>query len=355
MRRFGGPDVLEVADLPMPEPGPGEILLRLHACGVCYHDVVNRSGALPRTPLPCVVGHELVGEVAALGAGVTGVDPGARVVCLQRMPCGRCRHCRDGREHLCDGPMFGEDVPGGYAEYAVVRPGSFVPLPDAIAPADAGTLTCGVATALHAVRRGRVAAGETVLITGGSGGIGIHAIQVARLAGARVLAVTSSEAKADRLRSYGAEPVVSPDGRFHPAVRRLVPEGVDCVLEITGAPTLGASLRSVQVGGRVVVVGNVAPGDAAVNPGLLIMKEIDLISARANTLGELREAVDLVAGGRVRPVVSRVLPLEQAAEAHRLLGERRAVGRVVLLMDDPDRGHRDRAAEEAVARRHACD
>lgn len=333
MREFGGPDVLRVEELPVPEPGPGEVLLQIRACGVCFHDVVNRAGHLPRTALPSVIGHELTGTVAGVGALVSGVQTGDRVVCLQRMPCGQCRACRTGQDHLCAGPMFGEEVPGGYAEYALIRPGSFVPLPESISFSQAGVLTCGVATALHALRRGRVTLGETVLITGASGGIGIHAVQLAQRAGARVLAVTGSDAKSDALRSHGAEPIVSPDGRFHGAVRRLVPEGVDCALEITGAPTLGATLRSVRTGGRVVLVGNVAPGDAPINPGLLILKEIDLIAAKANGLDELREAVDLVARGLIRPVLSDTLPLDRAAEAHRLLEGRRATGRVVLTTE----------------------
>lgn len=334
-RRFGGPEVLEAADLPVPEPAPGEILVRVRACGVCYHDVVNRSGHLPRTALPCVPGHELAGEVAAVGRDVGGVQVGTRVVCAAKMPCGECRHCRMGQNHLCvRGPGFGEAVPGGYAEYAIVRPAAFVPLPDGISFVQAAVLACGVATALHAVRRGRVGVGETVLVTGASGGVGVHAVQLARLAGARVLGVTASPEKVDLLRSHGAEPIVSPDGRFHDLVRRIAPEGVDCVLEITGSPTLPASLRAVRTGGRVVVVGNVAPGqDPPVNPGLLIYKEIDLLGAKASTLYELQEAAELVARGMIRPVVGHVMPLGQAAAAHRLLQERRAQGRIVLTID----------------------
>jgi len=335
LRAFGSPDNLRPESVPDPVPGEGEVLLRVHACGVCFHDVINRRGDLPRTRVPAILGHEAAGEIVALGRGVQGWSVGDRAATLQRLCCTQCRYCREGRFSLCkkDTRFFGEEIPGGYADYMVAPVAGIGRIPSAISWPVAATACCTTGTALHCVRsRGKVRAGETVLITGASGGVGMQAVQLARLDGARVVAVTSSESKAEALQKAGAhEVIVSGDLNFGPEVRRLTGgDGVDVALEIVGSLTFAQTLRSLAPGGRLVVVGNLKTAPVDLNPGLVIVKELQILGAYATTQDELHEALTLLESGALQPWVSEVLPLVEAARAHHRLEKRGVAGRIVL-------------------------
>ncbi len=335
LQAFGNPDNLRAQSVADPAPGPGEVLLRVQACGVCFHDVINRRGNLPRTRVPAILGHEAAGEVIAVGKGVTGWSIGDRAATLQRLSCGSCPACRAGRPSLCkvDARFFGEELPGGYASLMAAPVNGLGRVPDQIPWEVAATACCTTGTAVHCVRtRGRVRPGETVLITGASGGVGLQAVQLAHHDGARVIAVTSSEAKKEALLAAGADDVVvSPDLDFSAEVRRRsFGEGVNLVLEIVGSGTFLQSLRSLAPGGRMVVIGNLETASVSLNPGLMIVKELTILGAYATTQGELQEAFELIQNGAVRPWVTEVLPLHEAAHAHQRLETRRVVGRLVL-------------------------
>jgi D-arabinose 1-dehydrogenase-like Zn-dependent alcohol dehydrogenase len=310
-------------------------MLRVHACGVCFHDVINRRGRLPRTRVPAILGHEAAGEVVALGPDVAGWALGDRAATLQRLSCGECVQCRAGRGSLCrrDARFFGEEIPGGYAEYMVAPVAGLGRVPPKIEWPVAATACCTTGTAVHCVRtRARVRPGETVLITGASGGVGIQAVQLARHDGARVLAVTSSGSKVDALFDAGAhEVIVAPDLDFSAEVRkRTLGEGVSVALEIVGSLSFSQTLRSLAPGGRVVVVGNLESGSVDLNPGLVIVKELEILGAYATTRAELDEALRLIEGGVLRPWIADVLPLAEAARAHDRLEKKGVAGRLVL-------------------------
>jgi len=181
--------------------------------------------------------------------------------------------------------------------------------------------------------RGRIRPGETVLVTGASGGVGLSAVQLARLDGARVLAVTSSASKVEALEAAGAhEVIVSPALDFASEVRRRTDgEGVNVVLEIVGSATFAQSLRCIAPGGRLVVVGNLITQDVALNPGLVIVKELEIIGAFATDQTELEEALKLTASRAIQPFISEALPLADAAVAHSRLEQRGVAGRIVLV------------------------
>lgn len=336
LRAFGGPELLEVEQVPAPDPAglaAGDVLIRTRACGVCYHDIINRRGNLPRTSVPSILGHEIAGEVVALGDGVRGFDLGDRVASVQRVHCNDCDVCEDQRPTLCkSGVFFGEEIPGGYAEYTVSPAHGLARIPDAIPYPEASICACTIGTAIHVAQRGRVTPRDTVLITGASGGVGLHAIQVCKLAGARVIAVTSSPAKEMQLREAGADAVVAtPELRFAKAVRELTEgHGVDVVFEITGSLTFEESVRSMGVGARLVMVGNLETHTVDFMPGLMILKELEFIGSFATTTAELAEAFRLVESGAIRPVLAGTLPLEEASRAHEMLFDRRVVGRLAL-------------------------
>lgn len=337
LRQFGPAENLTLEEVPAPSADrlkPGETLIRVEAVGVCYHDLINRIGNLPRTKLPSILGHEIAGTVTAVGPEVRSVKPGQRVATIQRAPCGRCDLCRRDRASLCkEGQFFGEEIPGGYAPWVVAPEQALAVVPDGLKTDEAAICACTLGTALHVARtRGRVQAGEQVLITGASGGVGLHAIQMVRHLGARPIAVTSSADKAARLHEAGAEEViVAPDLKFaREARRRTGGRGADVVLEITGALTFDQSLRSLAPAGRLVVVGNLETKMVEINPGLIILKELEIIGSFATSTAELAEVFDLVAAGKLKPVVTGKMPLAEVATAHRMLQDRAVFGRVVL-------------------------
>jgi acryloyl-coenzyme A reductase len=336
LRAFGDSGNLRLESVPEPTAGVGEVLLRVHACGVCYHDIINRRGHLPRTSVPAILGHEVAGEVIGLGPGVTSWSVGDRAATLQRMSCGSCPTCLAGRPTLCkkDARFFGEEIPGGYASLMAAPVAGLGRIPAGLSWEAAATACCTTGTAVHVVRtRGRVRPGETVLVTGASGGVGLSAVQLARLDGARVLAVTSSASKVETLEAAGAhEVIVSPTLDFAAEIRRRTGgEGVNVVLEIVGSATFAQSLRAIAPGGRLVVVGNLVTQDVALNPGLVIVKELEIIGAFATDQKELEEALQLTATRAILPFISEALPLAEAAVAHSRLEQRGVAGRIVLV------------------------
>lgn len=337
LREFGGPEKLNLEEIAAPTPSSlrdREVLIRVKAVGVCYHDIINRTGHLPRTKLPSIMGHEIAGEVTAVGSRVQLFRRGDRVASIQRVHCGRCDLCRRGRTTLCkEGVFFGEEIPGGYAEFVVSEEQGLAKIPNGIPYEEGAICACTIGTSIHAVRtRGGVQLDETVLITGASGGVGLHAIQVCRLTGARVIAVTSSPKKAGRLKEAGAdEVIVAPDLKFARQVRRVTGGvGVDVVLEITGALTFDQAIRSLAPAGRMIVIGNLETRMASFMPGLLILKELELRGSFATTTAELSEAFRLVTEKKIRPIVADVMPLSEVVKAQQMLYDRAVTGRLVL-------------------------
>lgn len=336
MARFGGPEVLESVRVPLPSLGAHDVLIRVAYCGVCRHDLLTRAGAFPRIDLPVILGHQVSGHVVAVGEAVAGVAEGARVMSMIYTGCGGCAACDAGNQALCldERPRFlGEDVDGGYAEYVRVRADTLVPVPDGVSLKAAAVVICTVGTAYHAlVTRARLQRGETVVLTGASGGVGIHAMRLARQLGARVIAVTSSARRRADLEAAGAnDVVVAPALDFAREVKRLTGgRGADAVIEIVGAATLSASIHAVRNGGRVVMLGNVEGLPAEIRPAHFILKEISLIGTKSCTTAELADALAMISAGELAVDVGEALPLSAAAELHRRMEANTASGRLVL-------------------------
>jgi D-arabinose 1-dehydrogenase-like Zn-dependent alcohol dehydrogenase len=338
LRQTGGPEnlVLEEA-APDPTLDADSVLVRVRASAVCGRDLIDRRGGFPMMKLPMVLGHEFAGEIVSIGPGAakSGFSVGDRVVNLHMPSCGNCRRCLAGDTILCERAWqsFGHTVDGGYAELVSAHPRALVKIPDTLPFEPASTLMCTAAVALQALRtRGHLSLGESVLITGASGGVGTMAIQVARKMGARVIATTTSPAKVEALLALGAhDVVVSQDGAFHNEVMRRNGGGVDLALELTGSATFNGALRSLRRGGRIVVVGNIETEKLAVNPGALIVYGYSIIGSGRCTHRDLEDVIRMVETGELLAQVDRILPLAEAAEAHRLLADRAVVGRVVLV------------------------
>ena len=335
----GGLDALHYIDLDEPETGPGELLLKVAAAGICSHDIAMRKGILKRgIELPFIPGHEIAGTVVKVGAAVRRFKVGDRVATTQRKHvCGVCEYCRSGRETYCDELVFlghGMRCGGGYAEYVSVGEENVCRVPEGVSMVDASIAACAIGSSLNAVRDvGRVKAGETVLVTGAGGGLGIHAMQIARLCGARVIAVTSDAAKTPMLEDAGADAVVSYErgSDFSAKVRAATGgRGVDVIIDNVGTPAFQSCRRSLAKEGRWVLVGELAGDFIPFNPAQLILNGNSMLSVHSSTRAHLQDCLDLLAAKRIRAFIDRELPLADAQQAHERVENGLANGRVVL-------------------------
>ena len=338
--KFGDPDVFSIEEVPTPIPAADQLLIKVAACGVCGHDRLSRTGFFPRTKIPGIIGHEIAGTIVEIGSLINRFKVGDRIAVIQRIPCGLCSLCRSGRENLCmSGPGFyGEGVSGGYGEYVIASERNSVNLPDHIPFDVASILSCAVGTGLHAMNRVKLQPGDTVLITAASGGVGIHTIRLAKLMGINSIAISSSEEKVQRLYDAGAAHVIiSPDFKFAKQVRTLTGgKGVQAVIEIAGTATFASSIRCLMTGGRLILVGNILPGNFSINPALLILKEIEIIGSAHATVANLEKVIDLVANNKILSEIAAKMPLESVCQAHRMMEDRKSSGRIVLLHESND-------------------
>jgi len=334
----GRPPKLAMVRRPVPMPGPGEVLLRVNACGFCHHDLLVMGGTLRRGVADGVtLGHEIAGTVVAASQDVVGVQVEDRVVSLLTAACGQCARCGARREHRClAGEGIGHGRDGGFAEYVALPATALVPIPDGIPDEQAALLACPAGVALNGVKSAGVASGETVVVTGAGGGLGVHAVQMAAMRGAQVIAVTTSPDKVDALESLGAFVVIDAgEGLdFAEVVMALTDDtGADAVIDTVGSPLWPATLRCLGQYGRLALLGDVSGEAASLRLAEVIFRDAKILGVSGVSLATLRQAVNLAASGQLRPVVSQTLPLtaQGALEAWRLVSERRALGRVVLI------------------------
>lgn len=328
---------LEMRDIPTPEPASGEALVRVAACGVCYHDVAVVDGTLRRGVKRNVVpGHEVSGVVAATGDGVTGVRSGDRVVVALTTFCGDCGRCAAGQEYRCPrGHGFGHGIDGGFAEYMRAPEASVIPVPDGIDLAQACLLACPIGVAINALEdAANLKPGETALVVGAGGGLGAHLAQIAAAMGARVLAVTTSPDKLSALESLQGVDVILADGEldFSEIVLALTDDnGVDVVLNPVGSALFGSCIASLAQFGRMVALGEIAGRAARFNIAELLFRDATVVGSTGASPRHIRKAMDMVAIGRVQPIVSRQFGFDEAAEAIERMRNGDTFARVALI------------------------
>jgi len=339
VKAFGGPENLESATLPDPVAGPGEVLLRVRACALNHLDLWIRAG-LPsaRIQLPFVLGCDVAGEIAALGADVEGLPVGGRYAVHPGRPCGRCEACRDGREPDCpDYGMIGayRGLPGGYAELLVVPAECLLPIPEGMSFVEAAAVPLTFLTAWHMiVTLAGLTPGETLLVVGAGAGVSAAAIQIAKLLGARVIATSTAREKLDRARALGADDVVHhPPEDLVRAGRRLTGGRMaDAVFEHVGPAVIGEALKCLRRSGRLVTCGATSGPVAEIDLRYVFDRQLRIIGAKMGNLAEMRRVWALVAAGRLKPVVDRTFPLAEARVAHERLAGRGQFGKVVLTL-----------------------
>ena len=341
LREYGPPENLKWETVATPEPAPGEVLLQVAAVSVDLFQMEFRSGRALQVPLPRIMGNGPAGVVAALGPQVEGVDEGQRVVVSNNVSCGNCKYCRIGRETLCSGlnnhrgGMIGAHRDGGYAEFVCVPARNLVPLPDTVSFEQASLIPNTIAPVVKAcTHRAKIRPGETVLIVGAGGGMGLHAVQMARTCGARVIAAIRSKRSQDAVVQSGADVVVATDDDFSEQVRRMNEgSGVDVVLDFVATrETLNTGLSVLSPGGRLVIMGYFPRGAVLETPTWLFTEEIVVTGNRSAGRQDVADAVALIRDGRIKPVIGKIFSLRDAAEAHRAFEAGEIVGRAVLVV-----------------------
>jgi NADPH:quinone reductase-like Zn-dependent oxidoreductase len=331
----GGPEVIRIEEVGRPRAGEGEVLVEVRAAALNHLDLWVRRGIPIETTMPHIGGSDVAGVVVEVGGGVDAARVGERVVVNPSLWCGHCRECARGEESMCATyRILGEHTDGGFTEFVAVAADRAYRIPDELRFEEAAALPIAYQTAWRALlTRARLRPSEDVLVIGASGGAAIAAVQIARLAGARVFAVTSGAENVRRVRELGAAFVYDRDVEdwskavFRDTGRR----GVDVVVENVGAATWAGSLRALARGGRLVTYGATAGPVVETDVRVLFWKQLEIIGTTMASRSEFEAMLRAVVTGGLRPVIDSVMPLDQAREAHERLEAGGQFGKIVLV------------------------
>jgi NADPH:quinone reductase-like Zn-dependent oxidoreductase len=335
--QHGGPEVLQYVDAPKPTIRPSEVLVRVKACSLNHLDLWVRRG-LPGVPIPLphIPGSDVAGEIAEIGADVTTVRAGQKVVLAPGVSCGKCSACLAGQDNRCRSfSNLGYLIDGGCAEFVKVPEVNCLPYPENLTWEEAASIPLVFQTAWHMLlSRAELQPGEDVLVLGAGSGVGTAAIQIAKFFGARVIATATTDEKSAKAMELGADHVINlKSQKIRDEVRRITNKrGVDVVFEHVGIATWDDSVASLAYAGRLVTCGATTGYDAKLDLRLLFAKQLSLMGSYMGTKSDLHSVMRLVAAGRFRPIIDRLFPLKEAAAAHTYLESNQQFGKVVLTV-----------------------
>lgn len=335
--QHGGPDVLKFSDAPDPEIRPNEVLVRVQACALNHLDLWVRRG-IPNVPIPLphIPGSDIAGEIAKIGADVTNVRVGQKVVLAPLVSCGKCPACLAGLDNYCrQATNLGYMIDGGCAEFVRAPEVNCLPYPENLKWEEAAAIPLVFQTAWHMlITRAQLQPGEDVLILSAGSGVGSAAIQISKFFGARVITTAGSDEKLAKAKELGADHLINHKSqKIRDEVRRITNKrGVDVVYEHVGTATWEDSLASLAPAGRLVTCGATTGYDAKVDLRFLFSRQLSLLGSYMGTKSELHTVMKLVASGKFKPVVDRIFPLAEAAAAHAYLESGSQFGKVVLTV-----------------------
>jgi NADPH:quinone reductase-like Zn-dependent oxidoreductase len=333
IHQFGGPEVLTYEEVPDPKPRKDQVLVRVRACAMNHLDIFVRKG-LPGVNLPHILGSDIAGEIVEVGEYVTDLQPRQRVLLAPMCFCGRCSKCVAGLQNQCrQYTVLGNAVDGGNCELIAVPAATVISIPDTLDFNEAASVPLVFLTAWHMLTgRASIRPGQTVLILGANSGVGIAAIQIAKLFHARVITTAGDEHKAERARELGADYVINHyQQRISQEVRKITRhKGVDIVVEHVGAATWEESVKSLSATGTLVTCGATTGHDVSVDLRFLFSRQLSLLGSYMGTMGELHEVLGHVFAGRLKPVIDHVFPLKEIRAAHEYLERSQMFGKIVL-------------------------
>jgi len=335
--KHGGPEVLQYTEIPTPEPGGGQVLVRLKAAALNRLDLWVREG-WPGIKLayPHIPGADGAGEITALGAGVSGRQVGERVVINSNLGCGECDECISGLDNRCRSwELLGETRRGTYAEYVVVPASHAYPIPDGFPEEQAAAAALVFHTAWHSlITRGNLRPGESVLVVGAAGGVNSACIQIAKRAGATVYVVGSDPEKLSIAESLGADFLIdrSREADWSKTVFRLTKKlGVDVVVDNVGT-TYPLSFRAARKGGRILTVGNTGGAKFEIDNRFIFGKHLSLLGSTMGTRSDFARVMEMIFNGHLKPVIDRTFPLAEAAAAHVRMDKGEHRGKITLAI-----------------------
>lgn len=336
---FGGPEVLQYEDVPDPKPRKDQVLVHVRACALNHIDLWVRKG-VGNVKLPHINGADIAGDVVEVGEYITDIEPGQRVLLAPMVFCGNCPACVGGIQNMCrQFTVLGNSVDGGNCEYIAVPRVNVVPIPATMSAANltyeaAASVPLVFLTAWHMlVGRTQIKPGDIVLILGGGSGVGVAAIQIARLHGAQVIATAGTDEKLEQARNLGADFTIHHyQQRISEEVKKITGKaGVDIVFEHVGAATFEESIRSLRYGGKLVTCGATTGAEARFDIRQLFAKQLSFLGSYMGTMGELHQVLQHVFSGKLKPVVDQTYPLSEARAAHERLENRQQFGKIVLV------------------------
>lgn len=330
---FGGPEVLRYEGMPDPRPRQDQVLVRVKACAMNHLDLFVRKG-LPGVKLPHILGADIAGEVVEVGEYVTGVAAGQRCLLAPMHFCNHCAKCVAGLQNEClEFTVLGNGVDGGNCELIAVPAVNIIPIPDHLDFNRASSVPLVFLTAWHMlVTRARIRMAQTVLVLGAGSGIGIAAIQIAKLFHARVITTAGDESKLEKGRALGADFGINHyEQKISEEVRKITnKEGVDIVFEHVGETTWSESVRSLKSGGVLVTCGATTGPNVGIDLRHLFARQLTLAGSYMGTMGDLHEVLAHVFAGRLKPVVDRTFALQETRAAHEYMESSQMFGKIVL-------------------------
>lgn len=333
IHQFGGPEVLQYEDIPDPHPRKDQVLVRVKACSLNHLDLWVRKG-LPGVKLPHILGSDIAGEVAEVGEYVTDIKVGQRVLIAPIHFCGLCLKCLAGLQNQCrEFTVLGNGVDGGNCDLVAIPAANIIPIPDSFDFIQAASVPLVFVTAWHMlVGLAGVRQGQTVLVLGASSGVGIAAIQIAKLFHCRVITTAGDEKKLEKARALGADHGINHyQQKISEEVRKITnKEGVDIVVEHVGAATWDESIRSLKNAGTLVSCGATTGPSVSIDLQHLFARQLRLFGSYMGTMAELHEVLGHVFAGRLKPVVDRRFPLSDVRSAHEYLEKSQMFGKVIL-------------------------
>src|SRR5579863_1745393 len=333
IHQFGGPEVLTYEDVPDPVRRDDQVLVRVRACALNHLDVWVRKG-LPGVKLPHILGSDVAGEIVEVGEYVSGFKVGQRVLLAPMHYCGHCQKCVSGLQNQCrEFTALGNAVDGGNCELIAVPAVNVIPIPDSLEFDQAASVPLVFLTAWHMlVGRAGIRPGQTVLVLGGGSGVGIAAIQIAKLFHARVITTAGDEAKLEKARALGADHGINHyKQKISQEVRSITAkEGVDIVIEHVGTATWDESMKSLKAGGAIVTCGATTGFDAKFDLRFLFARQLSFLGSYMGTMGDLYDVLGHVFAGRLRPVVDRTFSLTETRAAHEYMESSHMFGKIVI-------------------------
>jgi NADPH:quinone reductase-like Zn-dependent oxidoreductase len=333
LHEFGGPEVLRYEDVPDPRPRKDQVLIRIKACALNHLDIWVRKG-MPGVNLPHILGSDVAGEIVEVGEYITGFNAGQRVLLAPMHFCGRCAKCVAGLQNQCRGfTVLGNGVDGGNCELIAIPAVNVIPIPDGLDFNQAASVPLVFLTAWHMlVGRAGIRLGQTVLVLGAGSGVGIAAIQIAKLFHARVITTAGDETKLEKARALGADYGIDHyKQKISQEVRRITDkEGVDIVVEHVGAATWDESVKSLKPAGTIVTCGATTGPNAAFDLRFVYSRQLNFLGSYMGTMGELHEVLSHVFAGRLKLVVDRTFPLQETRAAHEHMEKSQMFGKIVL-------------------------